>query len=167
MQTTHKNRAKRAGLGMIGTLGLALTAVFAAGPAQATAPSGDSAVEQSVTAPSASAEARSLTKDTLTVSPTTTPSAPSIHVAETTSLPCETGSFCAAVWDPTVDQYEVFSFDTCQRYELSNWRNVGVFGNKTGATGYFYDENGNTLRSVISGAANLYNWNSVASIRSC
>ncbi|MEX1656449.1 hypothetical protein ABZ960_25280 [Streptomyces pseudovenezuelae] len=140
-------RTKRSLLGAIGTMTLVLGSVCASGPAQA-----------ATSTPSA-------------VAPTISPAAPSQLVPAGDHVTCDTGNFCAGVWDPTADQWRVFFLYDCDRYYLSNWHGTGeVMNSQTdNAQATLHGQNGDVLRTfpVDTTDAPDVDWEPVWSIRNC
>ncbi|WP_327159718.1 hypothetical protein [Streptomyces zaomyceticus] len=78
------------------------------------------------------------------------------------------------VWDHSTDGWEVFRFDRCATYALSNWEGSGFYGdNQTGgrATATLYGQGGRWLKNVPISApptgAESQDWSPVWSIRNC
>ncbi|MDQ0947074.1 hypothetical protein QFZ24_000997 [Streptomyces phaeochromogenes] len=139
-------RTQRSLLGVVGTMTLVLASVFASGSAQAASSA------------------------TSAVSPTISPAAPSQLVPPGDSVTCDTGNFCAGVWDPTVNQWRVFFLYDCNRYYLSNWHGTGeVMNSQTdNAQATIYGENGNVIQTFpVSTDAPDVDWEPVWSIRNC
>ncbi|MCD7441448.1 hypothetical protein K4B79_24880 [Streptomyces lincolnensis] len=139
-------RTKSSLLGAVGTMTLMLASVFASGTAQA-ASSGASAV-----------------------APTISPAADSRLVPDGSHITCDTGNFCAGVWDPTVNQWRVFFLYHCNRYYLSNWQGTGeVMNSQTdNAQATTYGQSGNVIQTFpVSTDAPDVDWDPVWSIRNC
>ncbi|MFG2985655.1 hypothetical protein ACGFYQ_31105 [Streptomyces sp. NPDC048258] len=154
-------------------LGTAATAVLlvaglttTAGAAQAPAASGSGRTMNMPAAPVDTGP-----RAVAAASPSVSPYAPSKHYpGGTTGVPCPTGSFCTAVWDYSSGDWEVFTFDPCARYSVSNWDGVGYYANnQTGdrATATLYGQAGNKLKDVQVGVGGSYDWSPVWSIRNC
>ncbi|ANS65932.1 hypothetical protein SLINC_3708 [Streptomyces lincolnensis] len=139
-------RTKRSLLGAVGTMTLVLASVLASGTAQAA---------------SSAASA---------VAPTISPAADSRLVPAGSHITCDTGNFCAGVWDPTVNQWRVFFLYHCNRYHLSNWQGTGeVVNSQTdNAQATTYGQNGNVIQTFpVSTDAPDVDWDPVWSIRNC
>ncbi|MFJ8634075.1 hypothetical protein [Streptomyces sp. NPDC093568] len=139
-------RLQRSLLGAVGTMTLVLASAFATGPAQA-APSAASAVP-----------------------PTISPAAPSQLVPSGSHITCDTGNFCAGVWDPTVNQWRVFFLYRCNRYYLSNWQGTGEVKNSQtdNAQATTYGQSGNVIQTFpVSSDSPDVDWDPVWSIRNC
>ena len=137
-------RTKRSLLGAVGTMTLVLASVFTSGSAQAAS--------------------------TAAVSPTISPAARSQLVPSGGSVICDTGNFCAGVWDPTVNQWRVFFLYHCNRYSLANWHGTGeVMNSQTdNAQATIYGQNGNVIRTFpVSTDSPDVDWEPVWSIRNC
>jgi hypothetical protein len=137
-------RTKRSLLGAVGTMTLVLASVFTTGSAQAAS--------------------------TAAVSPTISPAARSQLVPSGSSVICDTGNFCAGVWDPTVNQWRVFFLYHCNRYYLANWHGTGeVMNSQTdNAQATIYGQNGNVIRTFpVSTESPDVDWEPVWSIRNC
>jgi hypothetical protein len=90
--------------------------------------------------------------------------------AEGPGATCDTGYFCAGVWDPAAGQYRVFFFYDCNRYYLSNWQGTSkVMNNQTdNAEATLYGQNGEVLRTFPTSTDVLdVDWEPVWSIRNC
>ncbi|MFH8474699.1 hypothetical protein [Streptomyces sp. NPDC018000] len=164
-------RHKRSLIGAISALLLVLTAGVTAGSAQAAAPLDQGGAGQVLRTPAAPAGAAVASAQGLAaVSPSVSPSARSEHVAPGGTFTCNSGELCAAVWDPTTANWEIFHFYTCNRYYLSNWGGTGYYWDyQTGnPTSTFYDQSGNVIKTFkpFSGMRDQ-NWNPVWSIRNC
>ncbi|MFD4874387.1 hypothetical protein ACFWOB_13555 [Streptomyces sp. NPDC058420] len=148
-------RAKRSLLGIIGVMISLLMAVFATGPAQAATASG----------PRTSDHVQAAAAVSPTISPSTTVS----YRTDDQTFTCGAGNLCLEVWDQTVSKWKIFYLYNCNRYSLSNWTGNGYYLNKqTGSvTSYFYDANGNVLRSFSPPQVGDQDWNPVWSVRNC
>jgi hypothetical protein len=74
------------------------------------------------------------------------------------------------VWDPTTNDYRVYSVFSCAQYSLSNWLGAGRYlDNQTGGvTSTFYGQSGDALLSFTpDGAQHNYDCSPVWSIRNC
>ncbi|MEU9915927.1 hypothetical protein [Streptomyces sp. NPDC051001] len=139
-------RPQRPLLAAVGTTTLVLTSVLASGTAQAASSA------------------------TSAVAPTISPAAPSQLVPSGSHITCDTGNFCAGVWDPTVDQWRVFFLYDCDRYYLSNWHGTGeVMNSQTDdAQATTYGQNGDVIQTFpVSTDAPDVDWEPVWSIRNC
>ncbi|MFI9171992.1 hypothetical protein [Streptomyces lincolnensis] len=139
-------RTQRSLLGAVGTMTLVLASVLATGTAQAAS-----------SAPSA-------------VSPTVSPAADSRLVPSGSHITCDTGNFCAGVWDPTVNQWRVFFLYHCNRYHLSNWHGTGEVSNSQtdNAQATTYGQNGDVIQIFpVSNDKPDVDWEPVWSIRNC
>ncbi|WP_405546806.1 hypothetical protein OG478_45335 [Streptomyces phaeochromogenes] len=139
-------RLQRSLLGAVGTMTLVLASVSVSGSAQAASSA------------------------TSAVSPTISPAAPSQLVPSGGHVTCDTGNFCAGVWDPTVNQWRVFFLYDCNRYYLSNWQGTGeVMNSQTdNAQATIYGQNGNMIQTFpVSTDAPDVDWEPVWSIRNC
>ncbi|MER5360600.1 hypothetical protein [Streptomyces sp. NPDC002785] len=164
-------RHKRSLIGAISALILALTAGVTAGSAQAAAPLDRGDAGQVLRAPAAPAGAAVASPQGLAaVSPSVSPSATSQHVAPGGTFYCDSGNLCAAVWDPTTANWEIFHLYDCNRYYLSNWGNTGYYWNlQTGnPTSTFYGQSGNVIKTFKPfSERRQQDWNPVWSIRNC
>ncbi|NNN34453.1 hypothetical protein HLK59_29650 [Streptomyces sp. S3(2020)] len=118
----------------------------------------------------ASGPARAASSATSAVSPTVSPAAPSQLVPSGSHITCDTGYFCAGVWDPAADQWRVFFLYTCNRYHLSNWHGTGeVMNSQTdNAQATTYGQNGDVIETFpVSTDAPDVDWEPVWSIRNC
>ncbi|WP_433919159.1 hypothetical protein OIE50_26445 [Streptomyces canus] len=164
---------RRSLLAGLGALGLALTAVFTAGPAGA-APAGAAPANrdfgQVLTMPAAP-PASALPAGAVAEPPTAWPKPNKIlHVAARESITCESGNLCTATYDPTRGDYVVYYFYYCDTYTLSNWVGTGSYRNSQtgGVTAHFYGKDGGTVTSVgPGGSSNSYNWSPIWSLKNC
>ncbi|MFI8069494.1 hypothetical protein ACIF85_12020 [Streptomyces sp. NPDC086033] len=164
---------RRSLLAGLGALGLALTAVFTAGPAGA-APAGavpeNRDFGQILTMPAAP-PASALPAGAAAEPPTAWPKPNKIlHVAARESITCESGNLCTATYDPTRGDYVVYYFYYCDTYTLSNWIGTGSYRNSQtgGVTAHFYGQGGGTVTSVgPGGSSNSYNWSPIWSLKNC
>ncbi|WP_326761935.1 hypothetical protein OHB35_46470 [Streptomyces phaeochromogenes] len=119
---------------------------------------------------SVSGSAQAASSATSAVSPTISPAVPSQLVPSGGHVTCDTGNFCAGVWDPTVNQWRVFFLYDCNRYYLSNWQGTGeVMNSQTdNAQATIYGQNGNVIQTFpVSTDAPDVDWEPVWSIRNC
>lgn len=155
-------RVKRLTHGIAGILGCVLTAVFAAGPAQAmAAPQAPYSSHKAPNSPSPSH------RSAFAVPPTVSPPADFIHHPPGTSFSCAPGNLCVEVWDPTVAQWKVFFLRDCRRYALSDWQGTGTLFNNSASTAYFYGRNGSVLAVAPGRVIRTQDWTPVGSIRPC
>ncbi|MFF7543942.1 hypothetical protein ACFZCU_09925 [Streptomyces canus] len=164
---------RRSLLAGLGALGLALTAVFTAGPAGAAAAGAAPANRdfgQILTMPAAP-PASALPAGAAAEPPTAWPKPNKIlHVAARESITCESGNLCTATYDPTRGDYVVYYFYYCDTYTLSNWVGTGSYRNSQtgGVTARFYGKDGGTVTSVgPGGSSNSYNWSPIWSLKNC
>ncbi|MES5820807.1 hypothetical protein [Streptomyces sp. RG80] len=139
-------RPQRSLLGAVATMTLVSASVFVSGSAQAA------------------------TSATSAVAPTISPAASSQLVPNGEHISCDTGNFCAGVWDPTVNQWRVFFLYDCHLYHLSNWQGTGeVVNSQTGnAQATTHGQNGALIQTYpVSADAPDVNWDPVWSIRNC
>jgi hypothetical protein len=163
-------------LGMIAALATVTGLTLGAATAQATptvqAPAGVASTgAKTLIAPPAPPGATAVRLAAAATSPWTTPETRSIHVASGGGYTCDYGNFCAAVWDPTTGNYEVFFFGACAEYSLYYWNGGGnYFDNQygAGAVTYFYDVNHAEISHNRTRQVNIpFNWGPVYGIRNC
>jgi hypothetical protein len=82
---------------------------------------------------------------------------------------CSSGSLCAAVYDPTTEDYKIFHMARCTTYTMANWEGDGSYNNnQTGnVTSYFYDQDWNEIRSSTAPEKSAINWSPVWHINNC
>ncbi|MDX3522657.1 hypothetical protein [Streptomyces scabiei] len=139
-------RTKRALLGAVGTTTLMLASALASGTAGAA------------------------TSATTAASPTTSPAVRSELLPAGAGITCNSGEFCASVFDPAAGRFRVFHFYNCARYSLSNWNDWGEAQNsQTGsAVARTYGSAGNELVAYpANGSVYAAHWSPVYSIRNC
>lgn len=93
-----------------------------------------------------------------------------LSVATTGNITCDTGNFCAGVWDPTVDRWRVFFLYACNRYHLANRHGTGeVMNSQTDdAQATIHGQNGNVIQTFpVSTDSPDVDWDPVWSIRNC
>ncbi|MFB9236263.1 hypothetical protein ACFFWC_12005 [Plantactinospora siamensis] len=109
------------------------------------------------------------------VSPTISPAAAQIrYTTDPFHTPCDSGNFCAMVWDPTLPfgGYKVFDLFACHQYHLYNWfaGPSGGFYNNAQVDNVrvtFYDVGQNVIRSFTATGVGTQDWTPVEWIRNC
>ncbi|MFJ9907396.1 hypothetical protein ACIRVK_31645 [Streptomyces sp. NPDC101152] len=161
-------RITRSLLGLAATVTTVLASVLAAGTAQAAPVPHGSSGGQVMTMPAAPEGAHPASL--LAVAPTVSPAVRTAYAGAGGGVYCQSGYFCASVWDPTAGQFKIFFFYSCTRYTLSNWIDWAEAQNSQteGATARLYGFGGGVLQTIpADNAVYAVNWTPVYSIRNC
>lgn len=125
---------------------------------------------QVLTAPDRPANADSLA-GLAAVSPSIYPATSVWYVPPGGTYNCAGGNACAAVWDPTRNEYKVFYLFYCRTYALSNWYGQGSVKNLQtgGARMVLLDANRNYLTSYPADGVlkTVWDWGPVYYIKNC
>jgi hypothetical protein len=104
-------------------------------------------------------------------SPTTSPAVRTALLSPGAGIYCETGNFCASVWDPAAGRFRVFLFFYyCNLYSLANWNDWGEAKNSRtgGAVAHLYGSGGGRLKSIpADNEVYGVDWGPVHSLRNC
>jgi hypothetical protein len=162
-------RIKRSLLGLAGTAMLVLASALTTTAAQA-APGSDATPGGHLMTMPAAPDSAHRTPLLAAASPSASPAVRTAYAGAGGGVYCESGYFCASVWDPSAGQFKIFFFYTCNRYTLSSWIDWGEAQNSQtgGAVARLYGSGGGLLRSIpADNGVYAVDWSPVYSIRNC
>jgi hypothetical protein len=158
---------KRSLAGLCAALAMG-AALLATGTAQAAPASHEAFHGHVMTMPAVPKTGRS--GPLLAAAPSTSPAVRTAYAGAGGGVYCQSGYFCASVWDPTAGKFKIFFFYSCNRYTLSNWIDWAEAQNSQtgGAVAGLYGSGGGLLQTVpADNAVYAVNWSPVYSIRNC